>query len=204
MAYSEHPLQVLHNFLPKNCFDDIIFFLEKYKIHLTIKKDRATVYGDYRPSRGKVPHRISINAGLNEFHFLITLLHEIAHLIVFEKHQHRILPHGIEWKLCFSELLQNFNQKNIFPQDVKQALDIYLKNPKASTCSDPNLLTELKKFDLETSKIMVKDLEIGSQFTTSSGRKFLLKSKRRTRFECIDIENGKLYLFPAIYEVENY
>ena len=116
MRKKQASFDVLQNFLPDNTYTYIVPFIEQYTIHLTITKDRKQVLGDYRnPTPDKPFHRISINGTLNKYSFLITLLHEIAHLITFVHHQHKVSPHGKEWKSFFSNLLAPLMGKNIFP-----------------------------------------------------------------------------------------
>jgi hypothetical protein len=44
---------------------------------------RQTRHGDYRKGvNGK--HEITVNSNLNKYKFLITLIHEISHLVAFE------------------------------------------------------------------------------------------------------------------------
>ncbi|HAD34265.1 MAG TPA: hypothetical protein DCF44_07170 [Chitinophagaceae bacterium] len=45
---------------------------------------------------------MSVNGNLNSYHFLITLLHEIAHMLVWEQFRNRVKPHGLEWKHVFA------------------------------------------------------------------------------------------------------
>jgi predicted SprT family Zn-dependent metalloprotease len=42
-------------------------------------------------------HEITVNSNLNKYKFLITLIHEISHLVAFEKFGRNIKPHGNEW-----------------------------------------------------------------------------------------------------------
>jgi hypothetical protein len=85
MPINEHPMQALAGFLPDKSFEQVLAYLHEYRVHLTITKQRKSVLGDYRhPGRG-ANHRISINGNLNKYEFLITFLHELAHLLTFEK-----------------------------------------------------------------------------------------------------------------------
>jgi SprT protein len=45
---------------------------------------RSSKLGDYRPPQRGLPHRISVNHNLNQHEFLITLIHEMAHLLCWE------------------------------------------------------------------------------------------------------------------------
>ena len=84
----------------------------------SVTKKRQSVLGDYRHSAIGKNHRISINGNLNKYEFLITLLHELAHLFTFEKFANKVEPHGKEWKHFYGSLLADFLQ-NKHPLGVK-------------------------------------------------------------------------------------
>ena len=54
--------------------------------------------------------------------FLITLLHELAHLLTFEKWANKVSAHGKEWKAVFGQLLAQFIEHDIFPDDIKKSI----------------------------------------------------------------------------------
>jgi SprT protein len=208
MSKKEVPLNHLQSFLPEGSLDDVMQYLHTYKVHLTITRQRKSVLGDYRNKHFDKNHRITVNGNLNKYSFLITLLHEIAHLLTFELYGHRVQPHGKEWKHEYGKLLATFLRKNIFPDEIKKALIRTLHNPGASSCSDIDVTRVLRKFDpvsdeTHTSgKYLVEELPIGTHFKTDDNRVFVRGNKRRTRFECLELNTKKLYLFSAIYEVE--
>lgn len=204
MPKLEAPINLLEQFLPEGTYKKIAFFFRDYPIHLSITHDRLTVLGDYRnPVKGEKVHRISINGSLNPYSFLITLLHELAHMLTFIKHQHRVQPHGQEWKQIFAELLSKFMGKSIFPEDVEDALNNSLSKITASTCSDPNLYRALKKYDRRKKMMrLVEDIPFNQNFQTHDGRVFQKVEKLRTRFRCKEVDTGYMYLFPAIAEVK--
>ena len=137
-------MQKLSTYIPKEATLQINNWLKTYNCQLKIKKPRQTKLGDYRcPQNGK-GHIISINNNLNPYAFLITLTHEIAHMMVWEKHQNKVLPHGSEWKEMFQKLMLNFLP--LFPQDVLTPLAKHLKNPKASSSQDVALGKFLEHF----------------------------------------------------------
>ena len=102
MPKKEAPLQQLNDFLPPGTYKAVSEYLHFYKIHLTITRQRKSILGDYRHQTASRNHRISINGNLNSFAFLITLLHEIAHLLAFEEYGKKIASHGKEWKLVYT------------------------------------------------------------------------------------------------------
>lgn len=201
MALQQHELQALQAYLPANTAGWVIDYMHSYKIHLKIKRERRTILGDYRPAHRGKPHTISVNANLNSYHFLITFLHELAHLINHLNMGHRALPHGAEWKAVFSNLLKKFLDAEVFPKDIAFAIIKSLQSPSASTCSDPYLYKILRKYDHETEKLLIDELNLGDHFKTDKNQEFKLLEKRRTRFVCEDLTSGKKYLFPGIYEV---
>lgn len=158
--------------------------------------------GDYRPAHKGHPHRISINHNLNTYSFLITLIHEVAHLVVFENFGPRVRPHGKEWKYCFQEIMEPYLSLGIFPYDVQTALKIYLKNPSASSNANLTLARVLKKYDSGDEKgIFIEELPERSQFKIHNGKTFERLEQRRKRIKCLCMDNKKMYLFDPLTKV---
>ncbi len=203
MPKKELPLQELAHYLPPDTFEPVMAYLHHYKVHLTIARNRRSVLGDYRHKRGMDHHRISVNGNLNPYAFLITLLHELAHLISFEVHGNRIQAHGREWKDVYGQVLAEFIQKDIFPQDIKEALFRTLRNPGASTCSEEPLQRVLYKYDpRKEGHLLLEEVPEGSLFKTRDGRVFRKGKKRTKRYTCVEVPTLRTYLFSAIYEVQ--
>lgn len=174
--------------------------MEKHKIQLRIKNPRLTKLGDYRPPTSENSHRISINRDLNRFAFLITFMHEVAHLLNFENSGPRVPPHGIEWKREFQMVSGPIVKQNILPNDVHAALNRYLKNPKASSCTDAQLVRTLRNYDEASEWVLVEEIPMGLIFETQDGRKFKKLEKMRTRFRCTELQSGKTYLVPGLMQ----
>ncbi len=204
MAKQQVPFQQLKDYLPENSFEDVYIYLRQYKVQLTITRQRQTVLGDYRHAHQNKGHRISINGNLNPFSFLVTLLHELAHLFTFEKYGSRIPPHGKEWKDEFGKILASFVQKKIFPPDIESVLLKTLKNPAASSCGDESLLRALRNYDIKKEgQLIIEQLRHEEIFKINDGRLFKRAEKIRTRYKCIEIQTGKTYLFSGLYEVQS-
>jgi SprT protein len=192
----------LASYVPDGSFESVLQYIIDYKVQLTVTRSRSSVLGDYRHAHAGKNHRISVNGDLNKYSFLITLLHEIAHLITFEKHGNRVQPHGQEWKILFGNLLSVFIQKNIFPDDVQQILLRSINNPAASSCGDEKLLRVLKKYDERKKGIFfVEQITQGEKFKIKGNRIFEKGEKIRKRFKCKEIATGKWYLFSPVSEV---
>src|SRR5574340_442110 len=114
MPKKESPLHHLNSYLPEGSFDGVVEYIVHHKVHLTITRERTTVLGDYRNRHLDKNHRISVNGNLNKYSFLITLLHEIGHLVTYEKYGNKIPSHGAQWKNEFAKILAGFISKKIF------------------------------------------------------------------------------------------
>ena len=203
MKKEEKSVAFLAQFLPPGSFDLVAPFFRDHTIYLTLTHERRSVLGDYRnPTRENPVHRISINANLNPYSFLITLLHELAHMFTFQHYKHSVSPHGSEWKDHFRRMLVPFLGKRVFPPDVEKALLSYLHNPAASTCTDPGLFKALYRYDdHEPGHKLVDDIPAGGYFKYDDGLVYQKLQKVRTRTRCKQIVSGKMYYFQGIADV---
>ena len=203
MPKQEAPLLQLQSYLPPQSFDDVAFYLQHHKVHLTISRKRESILGDYRHAHSDKNHRISVNGNLNKYAFLITLLHELAHLFTYEKYSQRVQAHGVEWKDEFGKILAKFLLKKIFPTDIEKVLLHTLKNPAASSCGDEKLFRVLHQYDEKPAGVhLVDQLPEGTLFVIKGGRVFKKGEKIRKRYKCVEVKTGKLYLFNPVYEVQ--
>lgn len=127
-------------------------------------------------------------------------MHEVAHLVNFEKSGPRVPPHGIEWKREFQVVSTPIIQQNLLPNDVHSALNRYLKNPKASSCTDANLVRTLRNYDATQEHMLVEEIPSNEIFETQDGRRFMKLEKMRTRFRCQELKTGKIYLVPGLMQ----
>ncbi len=202
MPKKEAPIARLQDYLPPGTYDKVLEYLQTHHVHLTVTPQRRTILGDYRHRTRDRNHRITVNGNLNSYAFLITLIHELAHLLQFEQHGNRVAAHGREWKTIFGQLLAEFIRNRVFPEDIQQALKASLHNPAASSCADELLLRTLKKYDKENGLVMVEQLRPGTLFTTPDGKLFKKEEKLRKRYKCTEVRTGKQYLFSPVYEVK--
>ncbi|MBL0146610.1 MAG: SprT-like domain-containing protein [Chitinophagaceae bacterium] len=202
MAKVESPLVGLKEYLPDGSFEEVAYYLQHHKVHLTITKKRQSILGDYRHAHAHNAHRISVNGNLNSYAFLITLLHELAHLFTFEMYKNRVQAHGKEWQNEFSKILAQFLLKKIFPADIEKALLKTLQGPAASSCGDEGLMRVLHKYDIKKEGVcLVEHIAEGQLFAIKGQRIFKRGEKIRKRYKCMEIKTGKLYLFSGVYEV---
>jgi len=185
-------IENIKNFVPENAINHLALLLKEQSFILKIVKERKTKRGDFR-STTPLP-TITINHNLSQEQFLITLVHEIAHLHTFNKHPN-VKAHGKEWKDCFKNLMLPFLNPTIFNEELLRALAKHFINPKATTDADPKLARLLSKTDQEITDdiFFIFDLAIGSIFELNK-RIFKILNKRRTRVECLEIKSNKHYL----------
>ncbi len=201
MAYIKKEISTLADFLPDGAFPLVEVYLKQHKIGLTLTKGRKSILGNYYFDSNKKIHKISVNGNLNPYQFLITLIHELAHLFVFVQYQNTVMSHGKEWKQTFASMLQVFMQHKIFPEKIEQALTAHLQNVKSTHCKDPVLYKVLRSYD-ESPLQTVNEVGIGNIFSIDSGEQFIVIEKNRTRYKCQSLRNKKIYLFPGNYEVQ--
>lgn len=202
MPKQEAPLDYLRRFIPEAAVLKVLEYLHRYHVHLTITQERKTVLGDYRHATQYKTHRISVNGNLNPYAFLITLVHELAHLVTFTQYGNRVQAHGKEWKTLYAGLLAEFLQSPVFPADIQQALRESLHDLPASSCADEGLMRVLRKYDRQNGMVLVEELSEGQLFDIGEGRIFKKGKKLRKRYQCLELKTGKLYLFSPIYEVK--
>ncbi len=194
--------EIISNYIPEQTVDMVLHWIERYQFRMRIKRKRNTKLGDYRPPFDGRGHFITINHDLNKFAFLITLVHEVAHLTNWDKNKNRVKPHGPEWKKDFQELMLPLLKQNIFPDDVHHAIDKYMRNPAASSCSDLHLMRVLKRYDTHTTSVHLEELPHGATFKIANGKVFIKGEKQRTRFKCLEVGSRHTYLVSALMEVE--
>ncbi|MCW2117808.1 hypothetical protein M2326_000093 [Flavobacterium sp. 7A] len=140
---------------------------------------------------------------MNKYRFLVTLIHEIAHLVAFEKYGRNIKPHGNEWKHTFQQLMVPYIRPEIFPNQLLPLLARHFRNPSASSDTDTTLSLALKQFDVQKDNAnYVFEIPYGTVFRIKNGKVFKKMAVRTKRFECIEISSGKTYLFNPNAEVE--
>lgn len=192
---------ILVRYIPEQAVDPVFELIKSFGVHLKIVNERVTRHGDYRKMPGG-GHQITVNANLNKYRFLITLIHELAHLVAFKKFGSRIKPHGSEWKFTFQKLMLPFIRPEVFPSQLLPLIANHFKNPKASSDTDARLSLALKGFDPPSDKNYIFELPQGSLFRIYNGKVFEKGNRVVKRYECRETATGKIYLFQPNAEVE--
>lgn len=180
--------------------------LSQHPVDLRVVPRRVTKLGDHRPPNAAVPwHRITINDDLNPYAFLVTLLHELAHLTTHAAHggrRRRLQPHGREWQTQFAAVIEPVVARRLVPADVDAALRSAVARPRAATCSDRRLLLALSRYDADADSLLrVEELRPGDHFELESGRRFIRGARLRSRYSCIETATGVEYRIHGLARV---
>jgi len=188
-------LSTLQQHLPAPAVEHCFNLWLKYKFVFKLRKARLTKVGDFTFRTGHAP-RITINSDLHPYSFLITYVHEVAHLEAHSFFGHRVEAHGDQWKKTFQQLMAPVLTDEIFPHSLLTVLKRHMVNPKASSYSDSELTAALRSFDEnKTSSILLSQLPEGSVFGLH-GRWFKKGKQRRTRVMCREVNSKRDYLVP--------
>jgi SprT protein len=174
----------------------------EFGAHLRITKARNSKLGDYRHPYAGEGHRITVNHNLNPYSFLITLVHEMAHLTTWNKYRNKVSPHGAEWKNEYKILMREVVRLKVFPQDIYDALVAYMQNPAASSCSDEDLLRTLRKYDTNKEFEHLEELPDNSLFALDNGMVMRKGPKSRKRYKCYEVNLRRYYMVSPLAEVK--
>ncbi|HEY8513090.1 MAG TPA: SprT-like domain-containing protein [Cyclobacteriaceae bacterium] len=189
--------KIIDNHVPPTAASYAFQLWKETPFVLKITRSRSSKVGDFTGCRHHTTHRITINHDLNPYLFLITYLHEVAHLRTFLHYGTRAEPHGEEWKRIFRNLLSPVLNDQVFPPRILHRLTLHMANPKASSFADRELTIALREYDPgATHHTTVADLPEGSVFKLQ-GKYFRKGKLRRTRVLCREVRTRRQYLVPA-------
>ena len=155
------------NLFPDNAVRYCYDLWKKYHFEFIVTKSRITKLGDCRlnlpaPEGRDLKYTITVNEDLNQYSFLITYLHEIAHLVTglefdppvwrtgetaYQVYgRRRVAPHGEEWKKNFKKLIEPLLLNDISSGPSRNGTDREGGLPPAGNIFPDDLLHLLIKF----------------------------------------------------------
>lgn len=194
--------RILQRYLPEPFVEMVIDLLMKHTVQFKIVKPRKTKLGDFRAENPHGKAQITINGNLNPYSFLVTTLHEFAHLTNYLEHGRRVAPHGKEWKLHYTRMLLPVIDHPETPEVLRMALLRSTTNMKASSCTDQQLQRTLLTFDSRNDNLLTLEKLPKNCIFTLNGRTFHKGILRRTRYLCTDVHSKRQYLVSALAHVE--
>ncbi|MBL7859213.1 MAG: SprT-like domain-containing protein [Cyclobacteriaceae bacterium] len=200
---SDSVYSILKEHIPLSAVSYCLSLWQASPFELKLTKSRQTKVGDFTSRRTKNHPRITLNHDLNPYLFLLTFVHEVAHLHVYLRLGNRVDPHGEEWKSTFTDLMIPILQESVFPDKILHPLRLHMVNPKASSFADSHLTKVLREYDADAHRFfLLSDLPEGCLFQLQG--KFFKKGKlRRTRVLCQELKTRRAYLVPADAQVTN-
>ncbi len=184
----------LEEFIPVKSIKYVSSLIEKENIQFKIVKERRSKQGDFKRTING-DYIITINRFYNQYRFILTLIHELAHYFVTIKY-YKVKPHGELWKNKFKQLLNPLLDKSVFPNDLLKCLSKHMENPKSTFSYDLELSKVLDKYDNSRQKYFYLDqVKDGEIFFYGDGNRFLKIKKRRKRYLCENLLSKKRYLF---------
>lgn len=214
MTNEERYRRILANHLPAEAVEWVYNYLNLYKVHFHITRERMSKLGDYRWPRPDHPfHEISVNGDLNPYLFLWVFLHEAAHLETHVKYSspsptpHSPLPspHGHEWQEEYRRLL--VANSHLFPSEVQPLLKKYTRRIPLSHPVGKKIEETLHHYDPDydpsSPTLHLDDLQSGARFSLKAkpDMRFQAEERRRTRWLCRNLDNGRQYLVNGSAEV---
>ena len=163
-------------------------------ILVRVVRRRKTKHGDHQVTGSRDFSIITVNASGNQWQFVLTLLHEIAHAQVAHQTMHRVAPHGKEWKLAFRELLHS--HCHLFPPDLADPVMDYARNPLYSADSHRALMAALRKHDTLDLRPTVQDLALGQLFSLDGKTVLVRQRLLRKWFRCTTTDGRALRVSP--------
>jgi SprT protein len=190
LKYSKSLLPYVPN---KSASDWLSTYIVNNNLLFKISKDRKSKLGDFRVDFNK-KISISINGTLNKDLFFFTCLHEIAHHVVYLKHQGKVAPHGKEWKATFGKII--LEHINKFDKEHLITLSEFALKPRGTHVR--NFLSSKAEI---CNKPVLFDQSVGFEFKFR-GDLFKKIQNKRTRVLCENIATNRQYLISGNIIVE--
>jgi hypothetical protein len=175
---------------------------QEFPFNFKLRKSRLSKVGDFTCRSGQSP-QITVNRDLHPFLFLMTYVHEVAHLRVHRALGFKAEAHGEEWKSTFQTLMAPMLISEIFPEPLLTGLKRHMVSPKASSFSDTELTQMFRSLnEREKSAVLLSQIPEGSIFHLH-GRWFKKGKLKRTRVLCREVKTKRQYLVPIDIPVSN-
>ncbi|MBI1768556.1 MAG: transcription elongation protein SprT [Bacteroidetes bacterium] len=187
---------ILVKHVPTNAVGFCVSLWQEYPFNFKLRKARQSKVGDFTCKTGHVP-QITVNRDLHPFLFLMTYVHEVAHLRVHQLHGFKAEAHGDEWKSVFQNLMQPLLNSEIFTEPLLSGLKKHMASPKASSFADSELTHLFRSVDdREKESVLLSHIPEGSVFHLH-GKWFRKGKLRRTRVLCKEVNTRRQYLVPV-------
>lgn len=194
--------EILTQHVPANAVQYCTHLWQELPFNFKLRNARQSKVGDFTCRAGHAP-QITVNRDLHPCLFLMTYVHEVAHLRVHQAHGFRAEAHGEEWKKSFQLLMEPLLHSEIFPEPLLSGLKKHMASPKASSFADSDLTQLFRSLDgREKETVLLSHIPEGSVFHLQ-GRWFKKGKLRRTRVLCKEVNSKRQYLVPVDAVITN-
>lgn len=204
--YSEAELVALEKaqlaeHLPSRTVDYVHSLFKKYPCNFKIVPPRKGKLGDCRYPMYNREAQITVNGDLSFFQFLITTIHEFAHLKTFIDNGRRVTPHGKEWKNNYVVLFQPVIENHLIEANEIEVLKKHLSSPSATSCNDHHL-SEFMHAEKkgEDGLALLKNIPHGSHFEFQ-GRRFIKGNLVQKKFIIYAADNHRDYRLSGLANI---
>jgi SprT protein len=155
--------------------------MNKNNITLVMCEPRKTWRGLWTFKQGK--HTVYVSNNLPMEQFLLTLAHEIAHALTYDKYDFsKIKPHGPEWKQTFQEVMKPV-LNGFLPSHIEEPIKQYMLKPTASSARCAFIKGKT-----------VESVPLSDTFKLKNDTRVFKKIKKyRINWSCVDVNTGKSY-----------
>jgi SprT protein len=193
---------ILMQHVPAKAVSYCTMLWQEFPFSFKLRKSRRSKVGDFTCRSGQSP-QITVNSDLHPFLFLMTYVHEVAHLHVHKALGFKAEAHGEDWKKTFQTLMAPLLTLEIFPDPLLTGLKKHMASPKASSFSDAELTQLFRSLnEHEKNAVLLSQIPEGSVFHLH-GRWFKKGKLRRTRVLCSEVKTRRQYLVPVDVPVSN-
>lgn len=193
---------ILGRYLPQEAVEWVYLYLNLHSVHLRIARERRTKLGDYRaPYAGHPQHEISVGGNLPKHLFLWVFLHEAAHLNT-RLFAPDAAPHGHEWQAEYARLLADHLEW--FPSDLQPLIARYARRVPLNHTLGRKIEAALRNLDPHRVPSPTLDQQqpgIRFRLKSQPDRLFEALHKRRTRWLCRCLDDGREYLVAGAAEI---
>ena len=201
----DESIRILRRYMPEVAIAPFLDYWKRHVLALRVSRSRNSKYGDYRlPTADQPQHAISVNGTLNRYHFLWVLLHEMAHLDTFERYGRRVRPHGPEWQQAYARVLDEY--RHCFPAEMQPLVARYCAVLPLNQRVKQQIERQLTRYDAPGAgpDTVLDEQPVGTTFSLLQhpGQRFRSVEKRRTRWLCECLDDGRPYLIAGSARIQ--
>lgn len=171
-------------FLPAGSLEVIGEWLRVDNLSIKLTSGRGQRLGAYKREASGM-QTILLNRNQDPYSFLITLVHEIAHMQARKLYGRHVQPHGLEWKQTYSRLIIKAAAIPSLPADICAMMAEIARSPESRHYGKISVSKVLLKYSTKAEPgELLCDIPPGTRFRMPDGKVYIKGEKIRTRYRC--------------------